>query len=100
MRKPYQKLEINGFPQHARWKVTNKDWLSQITEMTGCTVTVKGLFYPPGKQPEGDQEPKLYLHIEGLSNKSVGSAKREIESILAGAAASSHTERFDKYNVV
>ena len=28
-------LEINDYPQQARWKVTHKDALTQITEMTG-----------------------------------------------------------------
>ena len=29
-------LEINDFPQQARWKVTHKDTLAQISEFTGA----------------------------------------------------------------
>ena len=39
-------LEINDFPQYARWKVTHKDQLQQINDFTGAVVTVKGTYYP------------------------------------------------------
>ena len=38
---PFQ-LEINDYPQHARWKATHKDALAPIQEFTGCAITTKG----------------------------------------------------------
>ncbi|EFJ09568.1 hypothetical protein SELMODRAFT_178562 [Selaginella moellendorffii] len=74
-------LEINDFPQHARWKVTHKDALGQISEWTGAAITTRGQFFPPGKIP-GPGERKLYLFIEGGSETSVKKAKGEIKRIL------------------
>ena len=42
-------LEINDFPQHARWKVTHKDSMNQISEWTGAAITTRGQYYPPNK---------------------------------------------------
>jgi ATP-dependent RNA helicase DDX46/PRP5 len=57
-------LEVNDFPQHARWKVTHKDSLQQISEFTGAAITTRGQYYPPGKGvPPGER--RLYLLIEG-----------------------------------
>ena len=56
-------LEINDFPQKARWNVTHKDSLAQISEFTGAVITTRGQYIPPGKQlPIGER--KLYLLIE------------------------------------
>lgn len=79
-------LEINDFPQHARWKVTHKDALSQINEWTGAAITTRGQYYPPGKLcPAGEK--KLYLFIEGPTAESVKKAKVEIKRILEEATA-------------
>jgi ATP-dependent RNA helicase DDX46/PRP5 len=61
-----EEIEINDYPQQARWKVTHKDALASITEFTGCGVTAKGQFYPPGRNPPVGQR-KLFLFIEGNS---------------------------------
>ena len=95
----HRELEINDYPQQARWKVTHKDALAHITEWTGCAVTVKGVFYPPGKQPKQGDEPKLFLFIEGASEESVSSARSEIKRILIDASALAHPERTGKYSV-
>lgn len=42
-------LEINDFPQNARWKVTHKGFQAEITELTGAAVTTKGLYIAKGK---------------------------------------------------
>ncbi|KAK9806771.1 hypothetical protein WJX72_002237 [[Myrmecia] bisecta] len=74
-------LEINDFPQHARWKVTHKDAMASINELTGAAVTTKGYYYKPGTAiPEGER--KLYLLIEGPTESSVRKAKAEIKRIL------------------
>jgi len=94
-------LEINDFPQQARWKVTHKDALAMITETTGCAVTTKGVHVPPGKQPPPGER-KLYLHIEGQSQELVNLAKQDIMKILNEAIANLPPERQvpGRYSVV
>jgi ATP-dependent RNA helicase DDX46/PRP5 len=80
-------IEINDFPQHARWKVTHKDSLREITEFTGAAITAKGQFVPPGKPPgPGPGQRKLYLLVEGPTERSVREAKLKIREILEVAS--------------
>ncbi|XP_061376217.1 DEAD-box ATP-dependent RNA helicase 42-like [Gastrolobium bilobum] len=74
-------LEINDFPQNARWKVTHKETLGPISDWTGAAITTRGQYYPPGKIP-GPGERKLYLFIEGPSEQSVKRAKVELKRVL------------------
>lgn len=74
-------LEINEFPQNARWKVTHKETLGPISEWTGAAITTRGQFFPPGKVP-GPGERKLYLFIEGPTEQSVKRAKSELKHAL------------------
>jgi len=74
-------LEINDFPQHARWKVTHKDALSQISEMTGAAITTRGQYFRPGTTPPAGEK-KLYLLIEGPTELSVKRAKQEIKRVI------------------
>ncbi|CAN8304576.1 unnamed protein product [Cochlearia groenlandica] len=74
-------LEINDFPQNARWKVTHKETLGPISDWTGAAITTRGQFYPPGRIP-GPGDRKLYLFIEGPSEKSVKTAKVELKRVL------------------
>ncbi|KAJ1812041.1 pre-mRNA processing RNA-helicase, partial [Coemansia sp. RSA 2598] len=77
-------LDINDYPQKARWRATNRETLSQIIEQTGAAITTRGVFVPPGKPvPEGER--KLYLTIESDSERSVEQAKNEIKRILTEA---------------
>ncbi|KAJ2385461.1 pre-mRNA processing RNA-helicase, partial [Coemansia sp. RSA 2559] len=77
-------LDINDYPQTARWKATNRDTLTQIIEQTGVAITTRGIFVPAGKPaPEGER--KLYLSIEGDSERAVERAKTEIKRILTEA---------------
>ncbi|BDA49746.1 DEAD-box ATP-dependent RNA helicase 42 [Coccomyxa sp. Obi] len=74
-------LEINDFPQHARWKVTHRDTIAQLNELTGAAVTTKGVYVPPRTEvPEGER--KLFLLIEGPTEAKVREAKAEIKRIL------------------
>lgn len=76
-----EELEINDFPQQARWKVTSKEALAQISEYSEAGLTVRGTFVPPGKPvPEGER--KLYLAIESCSELAVSKAKREITRLI------------------
>eukprot|EP00884_Botryococcus_braunii_P023088 jgi/Botrbrau1/9463/Bobra.0252s0084.1 len=74
-------LVINDFPQHARWKITYRDTVQTVYELTGAVVTTKGRFFAPG-QPVPEGESKLYLLIQGPSRQSVVSAKFEIRKFL------------------
>lgn len=76
-----EELEINDFPQQARWKVTSKEALAQISEYSEAGLTVRGTYVAPGKAvPEGER--KLYLAIESCSEMSVQKAKREITRLI------------------
>ncbi|XWS07759.1 hypothetical protein CRYUN_Cryun41cG0018300 [Craigia yunnanensis] len=74
-------LEINEFPQNARWKVTHKETLGPISEWTGAAITTRGQFFPPGRTP-GPGERKLCLYIEGATELSVKRAKAELRRVL------------------
>ncbi|KAF4347189.1 hypothetical protein G4B88_013154 [Cannabis sativa] len=74
-------LEINDFPQNARWKVTHKETLRPISEWTGAAITTRGQFFQPGKVA-GPGERKLYLFIEGPTEQSVKRAKAELKRVL------------------
>lgn len=99
-----EELEINDFPQQARWKVTSKEALAQISEYSEAGLTVRGTFVPPGKQPpEGER--KLYLAIESCSELAVSKAKREItrlikEELLKIKNVSHHLINKARYKVV
>ncbi|KAH6771678.1 P-loop containing nucleoside triphosphate hydrolases superfamily protein [Perilla frutescens var. frutescens] len=75
-------LEINDFPQNARWKVTHKETLGPISEWTGAAITTRGQYYPPGKAAAGTGERKLYLFIEGPTEQSVKRAKADLKRVL------------------
>uniref|UniRef100_A0A2P2MRT2 RNA helicase n=1 Tax=Rhizophora mucronata TaxID=61149 RepID=A0A2P2MRT2_RHIMU len=74
-------LEINDFPQNARWKVTHKETLGPISEWTGAAITTRGQYFPPGRIA-GPGDRKLYLFIEGPTELSVKRAKAELKRVL------------------
>ncbi|SPN96767.1 related to Pre-mRNA-processing ATP-dependent RNA helicase PRP5 [Cephalotrichum gorgonifer] len=75
-------LEINDFPQKARWGVTNRTNVAKILDATGVSITTKGSFYPPGKTPGEGQDPKLYILVEGDSELVVAMALQELTRLL------------------
>ncbi len=76
-----EELLINDFPQQARWKVTSKEALAQISEYSDAGITVRGTYFLPGKPvPEGER--KLFLAIESTSELAVQKAKVEITRLL------------------
>ncbi|KAG2171742.1 hypothetical protein INT43_008122, partial [Umbelopsis isabellina] len=77
-------IEINDYPQKARWRVTNKEMITQIIEISGAAITTRGTYFLPGKQP-GPGERKLYLFIEGDSEMVIDKAKAEVKRILMEA---------------
>uniref|UniRef100_A0ACD5ZKK1 Uncharacterized protein n=1 Tax=Avena sativa TaxID=4498 RepID=A0ACD5ZKK1_AVESA len=78
-------LEINDFPQNARWKITHKETLGPIQEWTGAAITTRGTFIPQGRVV-GANERKLYLFIEGPNESSVKKAKAELKHVLEDCA--------------
>eukprot|EP00771_Trimastix_marina_P002709 gnl/Trimastix_PCT/3862.p1 GENE.gnl/Trimastix_PCT/3862~~gnl/Trimastix_PCT/3862.p1 ORF type:complete len:592 (-),score=77.98 gnl/Trimastix_PCT/3862:202-1977(-) len=91
-----EELDINDYPQPARYRATHKETLADICEFTETAVATRGHFFPPGKQP-GPGQRKLYLSIEGPTLESVRKAKGEIMRILTeetarcGASFPSHS---------
>lgn len=75
-------LEINDFPQKARWAVTNRTNVAKILEATGTSITTKGNFYAAGKEPPSGAEPKLYILIEGDTEVVVSNALAELKRLL------------------
>ena len=94
-------LEINDYPQHARWQVTRKNACVDVEEFTACVVTTRGNFYPAGRNPPKGQR-KLHLLIEGPSVAAVKSAWREIKRKLEEAASArpAGEDAYSKYSVV
>ncbi|KIW67662.1 hypothetical protein PV04_06894 [Phialophora macrospora] len=85
-------LEINDFPQKARWAVTNRTNVAKILESTGTSITTKGSFYPAGKEPGPNENPKLYILVEGDTEVVVHDAMRELMRLLKeGTMSASET---------
>lgn len=51
--------------QTARWKVTSKEALQRIGEYSEAAITIRGTYFPPGKEPK-EGERKIYLAIESI----------------------------------
>ncbi|NXJ05023.1 DDX46 helicase, partial [Odontophorus gujanensis] len=92
-----EELEINDFPQAskhfandhltnrawttARWKVTSKEALQRISEYSEAAITIRGTYFPPGKEPK-EGERKIYLAIESANELAVQKAKAEITRLI------------------
>ncbi|KAI9638387.1 putative pre-mRNA splicing factor [Dioszegia hungarica] len=96
---------INDYPQKARWKVTNKEQMTLLNEISGASVTMRGVYYPPGEDPKIGNEPKLHLLIESNDESKVRMAVEEIRRTLVegSVAALQATDRggpsSGRYNV-
>ncbi|CAH0680205.1 unnamed protein product [Chilo suppressalis] len=103
-RKYETELEINDFPQQARWRVTSKEALALISEYSEAGITVRGTYVPPGKTPpEGER--KLYLAIESSQELAVAKAKSEItrlikEELLKLQTSAHHMINKARYKVI
>ncbi|KAJ5281306.1 Pre-mRNA-processing ATP-dependent RNA helicase prp5 [Penicillium angulare] len=98
-------LEINDFPQKARWAVTNRTNVAKILESTGTSITTKGNFYATGKEPATGEAPKLYILVEGETEITVTTAMRELmrllkEGTIAAADSDARAPASGRYNVV
>lgn len=98
-------LEINDFPQKARWAVTNRTNVAKILDSTGTSITTKGNYYAAGKTPAEGEQPKLYILVEGDTETVVASAMRELyrllkEGTMAAADTDSRVPASGRYSVV
>lgn len=94
-------IDINDYPQNARWKITNRDTVSSIIEYSEASMIVRGLYFPPGKIPR-ETERRLHLRIEGPTEVSVEKARGEVQRILVEAtmeAAERGTIDYSRYNL-
>ncbi|KAF2869936.1 hypothetical protein BDV95DRAFT_629805 [Massariosphaeria phaeospora] len=72
-------VEINDFPQKARWAVTNRTNVAKILEQTGVSITTKGSYWgQEGKLPGENDDPKLYILVEGDTEGAVTLAMKEL----------------------
>ncbi|KFQ39262.1 putative ATP-dependent RNA helicase DDX46, partial [Mesitornis unicolor] len=82
-----EELEINDFPQASNhfaiitWKVTSKEALQRISEYSEAAITIRGTYFPPGKEPK-EGERKIYLAIESANELAVQKAKAEITRLI------------------
>ncbi|KAI6077053.1 putative ATP-dependent RNA helicase DDX46 [Aix galericulata] len=65
----------------ARWKVTSKEALQRISEYSEAAITIRGTYFPPGKEPK-EGERKIYLAIESANELAVQKAKAEITRLI------------------
>lgn len=64
------RVNINDLPKLVRWEATKNTTLSFIKEETGCSITTRGQYFPPGAEiPRGSE--KLYLFIESNEEKDI-----------------------------
>jgi ATP-dependent RNA helicase DDX46/PRP5 len=77
---------INDYPQKARWKATNKEHMMMLQEISGASITMRGVYYPPGEEPAPGQEPKLHLLIESNEELRVRRAVDELRRNLVEAS--------------
>ena len=61
--------------------------MAKILEATGTSITTKGSFYPPGKEPQPGENPKLYILVEGDTEVVVTNAIRELMRLLKQGTA-------------
>lgn len=92
-------MEINDYPQKARWNVTNRTNIAKILEATGTSITTSGQYIKPGSTaPAG--VPKLYLLIEGPTEICVTDAVKELRRLLSEGTMADMESGSTRYKVV
>lgn len=78
-------MEINDYPQIARQKISHREPLLQIEELTGAKLQVRGQYFSAGTRlPEGAR--KLYVQIIGPTTMSAQKAKYEVHKMMEALA--------------
>lgn len=75
-----EEIEINDYPQQARWKVTQKETTSRLQDEFQTAVTLKGQYIESGKIPEGER--KLFLHLQAQTSQILQNCILEIKRLL------------------
>ncbi|KAG7708689.1 hypothetical protein KL930_003207 [Ogataea haglerorum] len=96
----HAKMNINDLPQSTRWHMSNKDNINKVVEATGTSITTKGRYYGPGKEPGPKDDPKLYLLIESDNEMSVRQAVEMFKRSLVEGLKGSLDERKRKFTIV
>ena len=74
-------IDINDLPQQARWRITSKETISRVCEVSEAGITVRGSYVAPGsKVKEGEK--RLHLYIESLSERAIQIARAEVRRLL------------------
>ena len=76
-----EEIEINGFPQQIRFRITTREVLDDVGEYSESYVSVRGIYIPPGAKPKEGEKP-LHLKIEAKSERSVALAKQEVKRVI------------------
>ena len=74
-------LEINDFPQAARWKATHKTTVDTVQDSTGAAIISKGVFVERGAAPPPGER-KMYLLIQAQSADAVRAAKAQLKAVI------------------
>merc|ERR1712131_440570 len=59
-----------------------REAIGNITDFSEADIQIRGVYYPPGKEPGEGDERKLFLLITGQTELSVQKAKGEITRII------------------
>ncbi|KGG50713.1 hypothetical protein DI09_59p30 [Mitosporidium daphniae] len=79
-------IDINDYPQYARWKVTSKDVMLAIQETCYCSMVVRGTHIPQNKtNPSGER--RLHIVIEGDNELSILRARKDLLEIIIEATS-------------
>ena len=77
-------LDINDFPQAARWEVTSKKVVARLEEEFGVRIKALGVHVKAGA-PVPDGERRLYLEITASDTEKVRKAKAELRMLVTAA---------------
>ena len=77
-------LDINDFPQAARWEVTSKKVVARLEEEFGVRIKALGVHVKAGA-PVPDGERRLYLEITASDTEKVRKAKTELKMLVTAA---------------
>lgn len=75
-------IDINDFPQYARYKVMTKDLVSTVQDATHTSIVVRGSYIDPSSATKMQGEKRLHMMIEGQSDRGVQIARDELLNVL------------------
>ncbi|KAI5952918.1 PRP5 [Candida jiufengensis] len=92
----HSRITINDLPQSVRWKIVQRESLTRIIDESRTSITTRGKFYQSGQQPKPNEEPKLYLLVEGLTEQSVEEANTIIKQLMIEGIESLSSNNINK----